>query len=689
MPTRARAVWSPVVSPEKGKTAKQAPLSSKAPAAPWFPLVPTFPPQDGGDGQRPLSLYVVQSNGAHSCELVLDRVEETALPNGDVRTDVFLRDPDYPVEVVQHATRFAGTDLWRLERTVSNRGSAPIELGLRDAGFFQLPSGRPVLRTFSGKWGAEKTAFDESPLQFGVHELSSTNIAHNSQGAYPGFFLGWDGPIEEERGRVAGVWLGRDGNWSLRAMRLEGDTVAVAGGAFPEPRRLGPGESMETPFMLVAWSDRGIGPVTRAFQKWCVGRGGVANPGAVRRVVLNSWEGVWFSFDEEKILGLIRNAAKLGVELFVLDDGWFANGKFARDDDRRGLGDWQVNRAKLPRGLAPLVEECRRHGMDFGLWFEPEMVNKTSALFEKHPDWAISAPGRPLRTMRGGDQLMLDLTKPEVEDFVYHAVADVLAANPGISYVKWDHNMRAANQGAAHLGANQGAFSDLYDEAFHRIAARLRRDFPAVQFQLCASGGGRADAASMQWFEEFWGSDETRALPRLKIQWGALHFHPPMALASHVAKGGAWDMKARVDVAMAGRLGVELNPAEFPEAELAEVRRGIAAYKELRPLLHSAEVFRGRNPHVSATSEITYVAPGARDAVLLAFDASGKGGARRVFPSGLSPRRVYAWTEANPASSPRLSPGRATGRALAEKGVRVSFPKGVPLSTAAIRFRAV
>ena len=683
-----RVAW-PFDALQKGRPVSQLALAGERPTAtaPRLDLVPTFPPTDGVAGRhRPLSLYVIQANGAHTCRLVFDRLEERLLPNGDLERSVFLADPDYPVEVEQRITVYAGKNLWRLQRAIRNRGRKPVTLTWRDAGFVQLPAGKPVLRTFSGAWGREKTEFDEGPLPHGTLELSSTNTGHNSQGDYPGLFLGWDGPIAEERGRVAGAWLGRDGNWSLRAMRLGGDAVAVAGGSFPEPRQLAPGGTFETPFLLLAWSDRGLGPVTRAFQWWCLSRGGVMNPATTRRVVLNSWEGVWFTFDEEKLLQMIRNAAKLGVELFVLDDGWFGNGRYARDDDHQGLGDWQVNRKKLPHGFKPLIEECRTCGIDFGLWFEPEMVNKTSRLFEAHPDWILREDGRVPTPGRGGDQLMLDLSNPEVEEFVYHVVADVLAANPGISYVKWDHNMHGRNQGAPRLGANQGALSDLYDEAFQRIAARLRKNFPGVAFQLCASGGGRADAASMRNFEEFWGSDETRALPRIPIQWGALHFHPPCALASHVARGGAWGMKTRVDVAMAGRLGVELNPADFGERDLEDIRRGIAAYKELRPILHAAEVYRGRNPHFSKTTELTYVLPDKTQAVLLAYDTEERAHAQRIRPSGLSPRRVYEWTEANPGAVPRLAPGRATGRALMERGIRVAFPAGI--STAVARLVA-
>ena len=209
--------------------------------------------------------------------------------------------------------------------------------------------------------------------------------------------------------------------------------------------------------------------------------------------------------------------------------------------------------------------------------------------------------------------------------------------------------------------------------------------FPAVAFQLCASGGGRADAASMMHFEEFWGSDETRSLPRIPIQYGALHFHPPCALASHVARGGAWGMKMRVDVAMAGRLGVELNPADFPAKDLEEIRRGIAAYKQLRPVLHAAEVFRGRNPHVSKTSELTYVLPDRSQAVLLAFDTEAKAHADRIHPSGLDPRRTYEWVEMNPDGTPRLAPGRATGKALLARGIRIAFPAGPSTAVALLR----
>lgn len=240
--------------------------------------------------------------------------------------------------------------------------------------------------------------------------------------------------------------------------------------------------------------------------------------------------------------------------------------------------------------------------------------------------------------------------------------------------MKWDHNAFGRNAGSAALAGDQGALSDRYNAAYYRILARLRREFPAVMFQLCASGGGRVDYGAMRYHEEFWPSDKTNGIARIPIQWGYSHFFPANAMASHIGRHGEGDFKLRVDIAMTGRLGVELSPDAVSAADREVIKRGIAAYKELRPILHCSELYRGRSPHESRTTELTFVLPDKRNAVFFGFRREGKAAKELLKLSGLDPALRYRVEERNPDDTPRLQPAVRTGAELMERGLEIDFP---------------
>jgi alpha-galactosidase len=304
-----------------------------------------------------------------------------------------------------------------------------------------------------------------------------------------------------------------------------------------------------------------------------------------RPVHLNTWEGFYFDHDEAALKDLADAAAKDGIERFVLDDGWFHR----RDDDTSSLGDWWPDDVKYPRGLGPLAEHVSGLGMEFGLWVEPEMVNPDSDLHRAHPDWALQVAGRPLITAR--NQLVLDMGRAEVRDYLYERLACLLGELP-IGYLKWDHNrdLTAAGERPSFRRQVLGAYD---------LLARLRRDFPGVEIEACAGGGGRIDAGIARYTHRFWTSDNIDAVSRVAIQRGYLQFFPPELMGSHVgaapahATGRIQTMRFRNHVALPGHFGVELDLRKLGDRDLERLGEGIARYKALRDRLHTGQVWQG------------------------------------------------------------------------------------------------
>ncbi len=636
------------------------------------PLVNAVPCRDQLLTLLPEGLRVVQPDSSHNLELHLAHFEREDVSDDVTVSRFWLADSVYPVEVLVTVRRHLASQVFVTTTAVTNKGDAEISLLGRDAAFVQLPHGDIWVSSFQGEWGKEMTEFDEGKVPRGIFSLRVGGTSQNLQRCFPGVFVAWGGPAEEESGNVFACALGWDSSWQLQLSHQKPDCNFISAGQLQTDLvRLAPGETSVSPEFVMTFSRRGKGGASRNLHRYLRGfgmRGGRAE----RPVVLNSWEGVVMDFDEAKLIEMMDSAAKLGIEMFVLDDGWFGN-RHPRNNDRAGLGDWQVNAAKLPGGIPKLVGEARKRCLRFGIWVEPEMVNPASDLFELHPDWISRVPHRECLSARS--QYTLDLANPEVENFIYETVADLLRSNPGVEYVKWDHNMWGGhNPGSPALAGNHGAFADRAGHAYYRIMKRLAEAFPKVIFQACSSGGGRADYGTMRYHEEFWASDVSTAIARIFIQWGFSHYYPSNAIASHISRYTEVDYKLRVDVAMCGRLGVELDPPAISDENREIVRKGIAAYKKLRPLLHSGDLYRGRSPHAHTTTELTFAAPDRSGAVCFGFRRLCEAACEPVFFGGLDPEKSYLISEENPGAEPRFAPFAATGRELMEKGVAVNFP---------------
>ena len=677
-------VWTFPAEPEVGKSFKQHGilLRSKAgiPELELMDLYRTAPGRyaDPGLYNLPWNIQLIHGTAeSRASELLFQSMEQTRKASGVEETVITLYDKVASVTVEQHITAFFECDVFKCFTRIVNTGSEKVTLLARDAVNAAFPPCRdPYLTTFRGAQFYEYMAPEEKPLAHGTTLNCHSALSHNCQEIFPGCYISFDGEAKEESGTVLGAALGWDGNWQYKVNYAQSDRIFFSAGAQEEPVELSPGEEYVSPFVLLSLSDKGKGQVSRNFHDYFRYWGGLHNGTKTRHIVLNSWEGLVFEFDSQKLEELIRNAANLGMEMFVLDDGWFGNGEYGRDNSH-GLGDWQVNTAKLPRGLEHCINECFKAGMKFGLWVEPEMVNTLSNLYNIHPEWVLSIPGRELRYGRGGTQLMLDLSRPEVENFVYESVANILKTYPQISYIKWDHNSRGTNQGSTFPGSEKRGLSDLHNRAFLRVMERLRKDFPEVIFQCCASGGGRADVGTMYYFDEFWCSDNSQGHHRIPIQYGSGHFFPVLAQASHVSKLSEFpsEYKFRCDVAMSSRMGVELDPAGIAPEDVEIIRKGVAAFKEIREIVHQGDLYRGRAPHKSDVTELTFVAKDGSRAVLFGFKRYSDREKALIKGAGLEKKRLYTVCEVNPDDTPRIVPGTYTGAELT-RGIEVNFKKG-------------
>ena len=368
------------------------------------------------------------------------------------------------------------------------------------------------------------------------------------------------------------------------------------------------GEEFQTPEVILAYSDEGFGKMSRIYHelyrtRLCRGR----FRDAKRPILINNWEATYFNFNEEKILNIAKKAKSVGVELMVLDDGWFGK----RDDDRSSLGDWVVDRNKLPDGIESLANKVTEMGMQFGLWFEPEMISEDSELYRNHPDWCIHVEGR--KRTHGRQQFVLDLTRDDVCDYIVDSVSSVLKSAP-ITYVKWDYNRNVTEIGSALLPAErQQELPHRYVLGLYDVMERLTSQFPDVLFEGCSGGGGRFDAGMLYYFSQYWTSDNTDAIERLYIQHGTSMVMPSCSMGAHVSAvpnhqiGRTTPLVTRGHVAMAGQFGYELDLNTLSDEEIETVKSQIREYKEIREIVHKGKMYRLKSPFEGNQTSWEYV----------------------------------------------------------------------------------
>ncbi len=605
---------------------------------------------------RASSLRVTHSDGTTTTRLRFEDVE-VAGPE----TEIVLADPDCPLEV-RLCFRAEDHGVLRQWVTVTNRQPGPVTLFEVAAASPLLASRSPHLTHFGGSdWSAEWTTTTE-PLTPGTKLIESRGGVRPHLQSCPFFLLSPDGAPEEEGGTVLAGALAWGGNTRFAFERTTAPTVRAWCGHNPAAAEyvLDPGAAFATPAQIWAWSTEGVGPLSRRLHRW-VRAGAVRDGHALRPIVVNNWEATFFSFDTGRLLGLINEAAALGAELFLLDDGWFGT-SHPRDDDTAGLGDWEVNEAKLPGGLGPVIARAAERGVRFGLWLEPEMVNPHSTLYAEHPDWVVGQPTRRPREFR--HQLVLDTLQPAVAAYVLDVVERTLAENPGISYLKWDANRPLTDPGSPALARDRQAnYGVDHVRATWDLMAAVAERHPEQTLMLCASGGGRVDLGSLRWFHEVWLSDNTDPVDRVRMQWGASHFLPANVVAAHVTELGGRPIAFGCAVAMSARFGFDVDFKGLSEEELGVCRRAVALYGEIRPLVQQGDLWRLLPPVERAA--LSYVSPGGDAAVVFGFQLTdgtvgSDAGALRL--GGLRGERTYEVTAVD------LAAGAAAGVAERRQG---------------------
>lgn len=450
-----------------------------------------------------------------------------------------------------------------------------------------------------GAWGRERY-IERRALASGIQSIESSRGTSSHQ--HNPFIALLRKDTTEDAGEVYGFNLVYSGNFLAQAEVDQFKTTRVTIGINPFDFSwlLEPGEEFQTPEVVMVYSSDGLGDMSRTYHRLyrtrlCRGK----FRDKVRPVLINNWEATYFDFNEEKILNIARTAKELGIELFVLDDGWFGK----RNNDKCSLGDWFENKNKLPNGLKGLADSINNEGMVFGLWFEPEMISADSDLYRAHPDWCIHVPGRS--RSEGRNQLILDLSRREVCDAVVKMVCDILRTVP-ISYVKWDMNRHMTEIGSAALPPErQRETAHRYVLGLYRVMDEITSAFPDVLFEGCSGGGGRFDPGILYYMPQIWTSDDTDAVERLKIQYGTSIVYPPCTMGSHVSAvpnhqvGRITPLKMRGDVAMSGNFGYELDLSKLGEEEKTLIKAQVAFYKEIRPLVQSGEFYRLISPFES------------------------------------------------------------------------------------------
>lgn len=625
------------------------------------------------------ALQVAHADGNTSTALIFDSVAQTKDATGREQTQVKLRDSAYPFAVTLHFRADHERDVVEQWTEIVHHEPGPVLLERMASSALRLPSTNVQLTHFFGDWAKEMLSPITEPITPGMKVLDSKIGVRADQFRNPSFVLSLDGPPAENSGRVLAGTLAWSGSFQCAFENFGQGARALCGvNPFASAYHLRSGESFATPKMIWAWSSNGLGDMSRKLHRWARDYG-MRDGQKTRAVLLNNWEATGFDFDFNRIVGLYDPAKEIGTELFLLDDGWFGN-KYPRTSDHAGLGDWQPNRQRLPDGLAPLATEAVKRGLRFGIWIEPEMVNPKSELFEQHPDWVISQPKRELELQR--NQLVLDLTRPEVQEFEWNTIKDILSV-PDISYAKWDCNRYLTQPGSSYLAADRQSHLGIdYVNALYVLMDKTAKTFPDTELMLCSGGGGRVDYAALKYFHEFWPSDNTDALMRVPMQWDYSYFFPAMAMASHVTHMGKRPIHFACSVAMSARFGMDLDLKEFSAADKAICAGAIATYQKIRDVTLLGDLYRLESPHGNIRSAINYVSQDRARAVLFVFQLEN-GQNTAVRPQGLDPAKRYTIHELNPAPGRDALPqeGKSfTGEELMRDGVSPSCRKGLEAS---------
>lgn len=661
---------------------KLSPSELEALPAPVSGRMDVYPPY-GMWPQSAAAVSLRHADGNLTTQLYLTEVKQ----EGD-KTTFTLKDPQYPTTVNVYFLARPDVDMIETWTDITNGEKQNVTLLQFASGVLPIRRGEVWMSHLYGSWANEGQLVQE-PVTQGIKMITNHDGARNSHTDHAEVMFSLDGRPQELSGDVIGAALCYWGNYKLKVVTDDTEYHYFFAGIDEENSEyhLKKGETFTTPHLALTFSKEGLSGVSRNFHRW--GRKYMlANGQTERKILLNSWEGVYFDINQQGMDQMMADIASMGGELFVMDDGWFGD-KYPRKVDNSSLGDWVVDKTKLPEGIEGLLRDAKKHGIKFGIWIEPEMANTVSELYEKHPDWVIKAPKRDLALGRGGTQVVLDLCNPKVQDFVFGIVDNLMTKYPEIDYIKWDANAPIMNHGSQYLPmADQSHLYIDYHRGLEKVCQRIRAKYPTLTIQACASGGGRANWGLLPYFDEFWVSDNTDALQRIYMQWGTSYFFPAIAMASHISATPnhtvyrTTSLKFRIDVAMSGRLGMEIQPKNMTEEEKDLCRKAIAEYKQVRPIVQFGDIYRLLSPYDhKGLASLMYVTEQKDKAVFYWWKTEQFQNEHlpRIKMAGLDPTATYRVHELNRIDLQPLScEGKTfTGAFLMNHGLEMPYTHNV------------
>jgi alpha-galactosidase len=597
------------------------------------------------------AIQVKHADGNPSLELKYVSHKKEKIDVNTSVTSILLKDPVYPFEVTLFYKVWEKENIIEQWTEIKHKEKKSVVLQKYASANLYFANKDFYLTSFQGEYLKEMQPIETKLVQ-GLRTVDSKLGTRAMLLQTPNFIVSFGKPASENEGTVMLGQLAWSSNFKLDFEIDSHKNLRLIAGInpFASEYALAPNETFKTPSLIYALSNNGTGEASRNLHSWAR-KYRILDGQGERLTLLNNWEATYFDFDENKIKDLFKDAKDLGVDMFLLDDGWFGN-KYPRNNDNAGLGDWQENKKKLPSGLGYLIKEAKNEGVKFGIWIEPEMVNPRSELYEKHLDWVIRQPERPEIYYR--NQLVLDLSNPEVQDFVFGIVDDLFVKNPELAFIKWDCNAVIYNAYSAYLNKKGIPQSNLYVDyvkGLYKVLQRIRAKYPKVPMMLCSGGGGRGDYEFLKYFTEFWPSDDTEPVERIFLQWDYSYFFPSIATDNHVTDWGKQPLKFRVDVASMGKLGFDIVASKLDANDKIFCKQAISNYNSFKDIVWHGDMFRLVNPHENDIAALMYVNENKSKAIVFNYLVNNRfsitGTKRPVVFNGLDPKKKYTVKEIN------------------------------------------
>lgn len=594
------------------------------------------------------AVAITHADGNMTTYLYYKGVETKAI-DGGTETIITLQDNKYPDTVKLHYAAYDKENVIKAWTEISHNEKSAVTLWRYSSTMLYFDASKYFVTTYHSDWAKEGQP-ETVQLTTGKKIVDTKLGTRAAMHAEPFFELGLNEPAKENEGNVVLGTIAWTGNFrfTFEVDNVGGLRVIPAINPYASDYKLKAGETFTTPEFIFTTSSTGIGQASRNLHDWA--RRYQVNMGmGDRMTLLNNWENTGFDFNQKSLAELMKDAKDLGVDMFLLDDGWFAN-KYPRKDDHAGLGDWDVTHSKLPDGIPGLVRDAKAAGVKFGIWVEPEMVNPKSELFEKHPDWVIKQPNRDTYYYR--NQLVLDISNPKVQDYVFGVVDRIMTENPDVAYFKWDCNSPITNIYSPYHKGNQGNFYIDHVRGVYKVMSRIKAKYPQLPMMLCSGGGGRMDYEALKYFTEFWCSDDTDPYERLYIQWSLSKFFPAKTMGSHVTN---WNKKTsvkfRTDVCSSCKLGfdIDLKPLKGTD-DYTYVQQAVKNWSRLKPVILDGDQYRLVSPYETDHSALNYVSKDKTHAVLFAYNLHPRYKEPRLLKvrmQGLDPQRQYKVEEIN------------------------------------------